>query len=501
MKKLLPFIAIIVLLVAILLAPVLLFRPEKYRQPLTDRLSAFFHHPVLLGPLEGHYFPPRLTLHNISIVKSGDARYATIDQATLTMGWGALFGNTAPTQVEISGAHVVINRLIDGHWDYAEWWASSGAGSTKDDHPDIVIKQSDVQWIDAFAPARVVIQWKGLNGLWTSRAHTLNLSADVSGSVLPATLNFQATGPVGLGDWSGDVKLTDNNRTATFHMRRQGTLLDINGQSSEWRLDSAAQFARFYVRLPLNEASGMGSSFLKEWKTQFSTLGSSMTLTHSAMLDGGSTELKGEIAGSNVAQATFTIALQNVPVSSLKPVGDGLTDGVDGKLTGMLSHFTMPVSSAAWQKAAGAFVFEVTNGSYRLPEATLQTLKRVKTMHYLNKKYPEFVDKGFPFATLHLQGTIEKGAINLQQAGIISGDVRAAATGRIQTESRALDLWLELNIRESQPALRKLLPERYVYGQKIQPIFGHLQGIWSEWKLRAVPHAKVSGALQKKLHL
>ena len=203
------------------------------------------------------------------------------------------------------------------------------------------------------------------------------------------------------------------------------------------------------------------------------------------------------------AQVSLTAALQNVPVASLKPLLGSLSDGLNGKLTGVVSNFELPVSSTAWEKVRAEFVFEITEGSYRFPDSTLQALKKVKTAHYLHKKFPEVDDKGFPFAKLRLQGVLEHGGITLQEAGLVSGDVRAAATGRLENRAHSLDFWLELQIHEALPHLRKELPERYLYGEpgseKVLPIFGRMQGPWSEWKLRAAPRSKVPGTAQKKL--
>jgi hypothetical protein len=504
MKRLIAIAAGLVLVIGLVVAPFILFRPESYRKPLIDKLSAAFHHPVLIGVLEGHYFPPHMTLRNVSVLKAGDARYVSVDEAQVFVGWSALFGaKPEANRVELSGAHVVISRLPNGSWDYSEWLSGAPGASGAGGRPSLSIKKSDVRWVDAYAPAPAELQVTGLDGQWSFSANTLTLNGQLAGPVVPSAVSFQTKGPLGTGDWTGDAKLTENGRTVGFHLLRQSGLWQVTAESPEWRLDQAVGLARFYFRFHAADSSVTGSSFLRNWKAQYTSIGSSATLTHSAGLDGGTTELKGQVTDGMVSQVSFTAALQNVPVGSLKPILGSLGEGVDGKLTGVVSSFEAPMSSAAWSSAHGAFTLELANGSYRFPDSTLQTLKKVKTARYLRKKFPEFDDKGFPFSLLRVEGSIDHGGLTLHKAGLVSGDVRAAAVGRLEPVARSFDLWLQLQIHEILPSLRKELPERYVFGEpgqeKIQPIFGHMQGVWSEWKLRAAPRSKVPGAAQKHL--
>lgn len=490
-------VAVPLALVAVLaLAPFLLFRPEKFRQPLTDKLSGVFGHPVLIGKISGGYFPPNLNLENVSLVRNGDTRYAAVDRARLPLGWAVLFSpkKWTPSQVDLQGLKVYVRRLPDGRWDAADWWPADQQGLAGDTSIRVTVKNSEIRLIDdaLSTPAELVIA--GVNGSRNAKGE-VQLSGDLSGAALPASVSFQ-----GNGSGNGELRWTEAGRTASFALEHQAGRFQATGGAVEWRLDHAAALARFYFRIKPAETSAAGSSYLRNWKLTGLVAGSTAVWTHTADIDGGNTEARWERQGANAA--ALNGAVKNVPVSSLKPVLGIWSEGLEGRLTGIVSDFRVAGSSGAVAEAQGRFSLDVENGFYRFPAGSVRALQKVKTLQYLRKKFPEFEEKGLPFTRLRLSGEIMKAGAQMQ-GSLAAGAVRTGVAGSLNFVAKSLDLWLQVQIRESLPHLLKELPDRYVAGEegerRVLPIYGHLVGPWSDWRLRAYARSKVPASAQRRL--
>lgn len=504
MKRLVPFVVVGLILVALLVAPLALFRPERYRKTATDALASLFRHPVLIGGFEAGYFPPRLTLKNISVVKSADARYLSIDQASLNPGWAVLWGGAPKLDgLTAQGVHIVVTRSADGKWDAADWWPTSTGGSKGVQAAEFHLRQSDIRWEDAFAATKNTLTFSNLSGDWIAAKNQGSLSGQLAGAAVTTNCTVQKKGML-LGDGTGDITCTENGRQAVLRFVQQGAASQWDADSAEWRLDNLAALAGFAVRLKTADpAANNATALLRTFKAHALIDQSSFTLHAEALLDGGKLELQTQRSSGTPRAWILTAAVQNVPVASLKPILGAWSDGLDAKVTGVIPRLEVPISSQTLMQTHGSFTFELDNGSYRFPAASLKRLERVKTMHYLRKKFPELDDKGLPFGKARIQGDVERGGVTLTQAGLVMGRLRAGLSGRLEASNGVLDLWTVLQVQESLPHLLRELPDRYVIGeegnQRVQPIYGRVQGPASEWSLRAVPRSRLPGVVARKL--
>ena len=505
-KRLLPFIIGLVILVGLILAPFLLFHPERYRPLLIQKMSAAFGgHSVLIGKIEGGYFPPSLTIHDVSVLKTPDIRYGHIDAIQAQLGWAALTSPQAPFQdITISGFQATFSRRVDGTWDTEEWWPKGGSnllGSAG--HTTVNFHAGELHWIDAYAPGRTDASASSVDGQW-QKGSELSLKGNLSGALLPATFTLQTSGLFGKGDGGGELKISESNHTALIKLERHGDQWSAQGESAEWRLDHAWSWLRFAARLRPNESPAAGSSLLRQWSFSLKRDGTTQLFTHHAALDGGMTEANAKAQMEGPLRVwRGSLAVQQVPVTSLATVAGTWISGLDGKVTALFKDFAVPVSSLTWVQSTGILTAQLSDGSYRLPAASVKLVQKAKTTAYMRKKFPELEEKGLPILRSQLEGRLEKGGWTIDYAGARLGDVSAAFTGRVESSPKSVDGYVQLQIRERLSHLIKELPERYVYGdpgeEKIQPIFGRVQGVWDEWKLRAASHSKVPGAALRKL--
>src|SRR5262245_17279215 len=111
MKRLLPFVIFILLLIgAILLLPFLL-RPEKHRLEITNPITSFFRRPVVIGPISMGYWPPTLRLDQVAVMKEGSEPLLEISRVTSALDWKALFRlKLVPSDVELQQGKLTITR-------------------------------------------------------------------------------------------------------------------------------------------------------------------------------------------------------------------------------------------------------------------------------------------------------------------------------------------------------------------------------------------------------
>src|SRR3989344_2398933 len=104
MKRLLPFVVLILLVVLVLCAPFLL-PLDRYRARISDGLSRRLQHPVLIGRLELGLFPPALRLRDLSVMSPSDnTALLRVDQVLAPVSWRALLkARLAPGALHVSG--------------------------------------------------------------------------------------------------------------------------------------------------------------------------------------------------------------------------------------------------------------------------------------------------------------------------------------------------------------------------------------------------------------
>jgi len=503
MKRLMPYTAVALLFVGILVAPLTLFRPERYKKILTDQLTHAFGHPVLIGTVNGQYFPPSLSVKDLSVLKSGETRYIHIERVDLKLGWLALLGKkTVPSQLQVTGFQLTATRRAEGTWDFKEWLPTFASTPTHVSglSSAILLKQGGIRFVDPFASTASELKATVAEGQLSLAS--IKLSGQLSGTAQPADFSLDTSGFWGGRDGTAEIRLTESGRSLTVRFQRQASETAWISESPEWRFDHLWGMTRFAFRLPASPDAPSGSSLLQNWKAQYTQTAGTSTYTAMASMEGGVLEAKGTwvtVKGRPVTQGM--LAIQNIPLASLAPVLGDWGAGIDGNVTGLLSDFSMNLSSQAWQTARATLSFEATDGSYRFPASSLQFLRKAQSTRYFQKKFPDLTGKGLPILKARLVGKLDAGSLMVESAGIAAGAVTAGFSGRLALAQQSVDGVVLLRIQEPNRGLVKELPERYVYGegaqQKIQPIYGRLQGAWSDWKLRSIPKSKVPKSAQR----
>lgn len=295
--------------------------------------------------------------------------------------------------------------------------------------------------------------------------------------------------------------MAEMGRQWLVHLDGKTGQIEAQGHSAEWRLDNAYDLLKFYGRLP-GETTPSATALLHEWKTHFTWQASSMTFYHAATLNGGQTEIKGNVrTGSAEAVLNLSGAAQDLPLAALVPM-TGST-AFDGKLTGIVTDFSLSLSSRSWSSLSARGSTEIQTGRFQFPAATLKSLARAHTMAYMKAKFPGFEQQGLSFAKISGHWQAAGGQITLQDGLLEAAGLKAALVGKIDAVRRGIDATLRLQLREKSPNLMKLIPGKYIYGpaghEEIQPIYGRLQGAWNEWTLRALPSGKIPAAVQSRL--
>ena len=103
MKKLLPFVIVIVLLLGIVIAVPFLIQPERYRGAITNDLVRRLGHPVTIGKLEAGIFPPRLHLQQLTVSSKDDQQpILQAEKVSIAPAIGALCSfRTSPRIAEL----------------------------------------------------------------------------------------------------------------------------------------------------------------------------------------------------------------------------------------------------------------------------------------------------------------------------------------------------------------------------------------------------------------
>jgi hypothetical protein len=508
LKRLLPFVILIVLILAVMIGAPLLLQPDRHKGKIADALSRQLHHHVLIGKAEMGFFPPALRLQDVTIMTDGDeAVLARIQHMDVQPAWGALLRMTfVPDTVTLQQWMLTVRRRADATWDWNTWWQPSKGGSGPGFLPQrLVLHSGECHWVDPFGPAGSEIALQSIEG--QVEKDNARLSGRMSGGPVPLAVTFESKGAYAGPSpaWSGDLHFVDDSRQWNVHLDEKDGALDAKGEAREWRADSVAGLLAFYGRweMPSPTAGGTSSPALfKEWKNHFTWQGSSMTFYHAATLGGGLTELKGDIlSAGDHALMHLSGAVQDLPLADVaSALGD--TFFVDGKLTG-ISRFEVAYASHPWSSLTGQGSVDIQSGRLHLPDTTLKNLARAKTMAYLKAKFPTLVTEGIPFSHLRAHWGAANGAFAIHDGFFDAGDVKAGWAGRLDGARRGVDIFTRLQIRETNPDLRSKIPGHYLYGpsghEAIQPIYGHVQGTWSEWSIRAQSAGKVPGALQNAL--
>lgn len=507
MGRLLPFIVVILVLVGLMVAvPMFLLQPERYHAEITNALSQKLRHTVVIGKMDARFFPPVLRLHEVTVFKSADTPLLQADEVdAVPDGSGLLHLRFLPSLLTVIHPVLWGHRQPNGAWDWDEWLMPASELSGKTGWPlhSVAVQDGECHALDTVTSQEIALNH--INGTLNEDQQAMTFSGTTTGLAAPITLTFEGKGHFGRSpQWSGDARLADEDRQWNIHLDDQNGNLEARGQSALWRWDPFYSLIKFYGRLP-GSATPAGSLplMMQDWKTHFTVDSGSVTFYHAASIGGGLSEVKGGISPSgNTLRLHGEGAFQDVPMSFFASSGFESLSSVDGKLTG-IARFELVLSTQPWSGFEGQGSVEIKDGLYTFPQSSLKSLSRAHTASYLKKKFPGFEAKGLPFKRFRVHWLAKDGFVTFDDALLDAGDVKAALAGRLDGSRQGIDSYIRLQIHEKSLALIKEIPGHYLYGppghEQIQPIYGHLQGTWNEWSLRAASSSKVPARIQSKL--
>jgi hypothetical protein len=498
-KRLLPFIVLLVIFVGGIIAAPILLNPERHRTQITNTLANLFKRPVVVGPLSMGYFPPTLTVAELAIMKSGGAPGFQVASISAPLDWTALFHlKFIPVELQLNGWKLMILRKPDGTWDLEDWFAGmSGVSEDRAAAVNLVSwKEGEIHWSDPEGSVPQELVLSSIEGQWNPRAATIKTSGTFSGLKSTAHLALSASGQFfSSPQWSGDIQLTDQANACAFHIDDKAGVFDIKGMSAQWRLASALTFLKFYGRGAANAPDFASELVLDHWQMHASGNKTNFSFEHSAGISGGLSEIKGNVAaqpGGLLVHAEG--AVQNVPVDVLSSVmGENIP--LQGKMTQVIQNIQIVLSAKPISTLSGEGYGEITEAQYKIPPASLEKLAKAKIMAYLKKKFPDLEQNGVPVTRLVAHWQAKAGLVSVDNGMLVSTGFKAGLVGKLDLDRLGLDAYLRLQIHEPNPKLARLVPSRY----HTQPAFGHLQGTWQEWSLRSVRPSKIPSAIQAQL--
>lgn len=498
MRRLLPFIIVIVVLIGLVAAIPLLLSSNRYKPQVEQALSKRLNHRVTMQTLNVKLLPPALELENVAVFGTGQSNpvfEAPSIRAPLALPM-LLKAKIVPSEAIITKGILWVRRQPDGSWVSVPLTNASGASVDSGLPVDrIVLKDSMINFLDSFAPTEQRLQAQNLNGEFFPSKKTVSLQGQLLGMATPLTLKLETK------NGGTALSLTESNSTLTARWLKSPVGPAMRIESVVWRWDNLWSLARFFGRFSANLPGAPEPLLIRHLSADVQTTSSSTTYKLTAKLDKGDVEAQGSVLSQSGVHTRLqgALALRDVAVTAL-PDAHGLGGSLSGTLSG-LSNYELVISSQIHRDVFGTVTAEVHDGIYRFPEATVAAVKRAKTLAYLRKKYPDFETKGLSFAKLRMAAKLDGALVTWQEGTVEAGDVRVKFAGTFDAARSGMDLWTRLNLQEKNPALRKLLPGRYITGsvgkEKILPLYGHAQGTPMEWAIKSVPAAKTPAAVKK----
>jgi hypothetical protein len=499
LKRLLPFVFLILLLIAGIVGVPFFLQPERHRQEITSALTGLLKMPVAIGPMSMGYLPPTLHLEQVAVMNTKGNTLLQVGSVAAPLDWTALLHlKFAAQEVELDHWRLDIQRNADGGWDIDDWLPqTSGLSDVKASAlREVRWKEGEVHWTDRFASTPQELVLSSVGGHWDPRPETLDAQGTFAGIVAGTSLSYTAKGQFFTSpQWAGDLTLSEQGNSAAFHITKTASMADVKGQAARWRLANALALFRFYSRASAASTDNSDHPALESWQVRANAQGGRLTFDHSAGISGGLSEAKGSIdQGPQGLALHAELAAKDVPASAIFDLA-GVKMPLDGKITLITKEFSAVLSSATASTVAGEGSLELKDGSYILPENTVKRLAKAKTMAYIKQKFPDFAQKGIPITKLTAHWKAKNGIASVDDGRLLSTDIKAAWVGKLDLAREGLDGALRLQIREKDPKKLRLIPEKY-HGA---PAYGRLQGTWGEWSLKALPESKISAAVRSKL--
>ncbi len=252
MKRLLPFIVLIILILGSIIAVPFLLRPESHRAEITDKLSKFLKHQVVIGPLSLTYLPPTLHLNQVAVMNETNNPVLQIESADAVLDIPSLLHlHFAPDTIQLNHPVLTASRRPDGSWD-ADEWLSGFSGVTGDSAGilhQVSWKSGEVHGMDRYATVPQELVLGSIDGNWDTKLGNVLTVGTFSGIGAPAHLSLSAKGQFfGTPQWSGDMQLTEGSHSGTLHLEKQGASFDAKGAAGQWSLRTLWHCAKFYGR-------------------------------------------------------------------------------------------------------------------------------------------------------------------------------------------------------------------------------------------------------------
>lgn len=503
MRKLLPYIVVILLLVAAVASVPYLLNSDRYRNDLANYLGERLHHKVLIGKLDCAVIPPTIVLHDVSLMNAaGDAPVLQMEKVSAPVDLSALLSaKLRPESIAATGWSASMKRNADGSWPWEEWLPPVSNLPQTAGWPlkNITLHQGEVHAIDPYTADASEIALHGAELSYGPTHGDLRLVGIFGLGQSSFNVNFQGSGHfLPIPQWTGTLQLLEGERRWDVDCKFSEGRLDVHGEAAEWRWDNVYPLIRFYTRWAPATQTTSSALTLKQWETHYTSVGSSVTFSHAAQSAGGQTEAKGGIRATSTGRvAVLDTAFKGVDVKIAEPALWG-THRWEGKATG-IAHFQVALSSRPWESLDGQGYVEMNEGLYRCPDSLAKNLSKAHTMTYLQKKYPGFMATGLPFNKVAGHWTAKKGQLFIDDGHVDLGDVKFGIVGKIDAARHGLDAFIRMQIREKDAKLRKEISSLYLYNGQVQPINGHLQGTWTDWTVRAYRASKIPQLIQAKL--
>lgn len=499
MKRLLPFVILIILVIGGIVSIPFLLRPEVQKARIADTLTKVFRHPVIVGDLSIGYLPPSLQISKIAVTNTQNEPILQVDKVTAPLNLAALVRmKVAVDQIELAGWKATITRKVDGRWNAGEWWPGQSGFSDAKSWPlnRVHWQQGEIRWVDPFSATSQEVVLSLVEGSWNPRPETLEAHGSFSAPFTGADLSIAAKGQFfNQPRWTGELEMTEQGNSVLCQLSYGADGFTMKGQSSKWRLSSAAALTQFLTRLPRASQNAAAALTIDNWQFQSREAAGKVEFSQTATISGGQAEAKGtltptprgvalhlEAAASAVpAEALLTLTATDMPLS--------------GKLTGITKNLEVILSSQTSSTVSGFGYTEITSGQYKFPETSIQKLSKAKTTRYIKTKYPDLASTGVPFDKMSAHWTAKDGKITVDDGFLTSSSGKAGWTGSLDIARQGLDGFLRIDFKEKDAKLKALLPTKYLS----QPAYGRLQGHLQEWYLRAMPSTKIPPAVQSKL--
>ena len=242
----------------------------------------------------------------------------------------------------------------------------------------------EIHWADPYANPPQELVLGVIRGLWEPGKHSIGVTGDFGGFGSPTHLAFSVTGQfTSPPQWSGDAQLTDHGDACIIRIDNKAGVWDVKGASAQYPLDNALSFIKFYGRSQATNVEPAKSLELHQWQFHATGNSSHLSFEHSAGISGGLSEVKGTLdwTAGIVKAHLQEAAAKDIPFEAFRAMS-GETLSLSGQVTGVVQDLQLTLSSGTTVLQSGQGYWQLMDGHYGIPEASMKRLSRAKTMAY-----------------------------------------------------------------------------------------------------------------------